>query len=56
MHRGKNGRGHQAFTNRVPPEDCFPSGDLEAEVAAFIDHYNHHRHHESLDEVTPADA
>jgi hypothetical protein len=23
---------------------------------AFVDHYNHHRHHESLNNVTPADV
>jgi len=30
--------------------------DLEAQIAAFIEHYNHHRYHESLSNVTPADA
>ena len=31
-------------------------GDLEAQIGAFIEHYNHARYHESLDNVTPADA
>jgi len=34
----------------------FLPGDLEAQVSAFIEHYNHHRHHESLGNVTPVDA
>jgi len=29
---------------------------LEAQVEAFVDYYNHHRYHESLKTVTPADA
>jgi hypothetical protein len=30
--------------------------DIEAQVEAFVEHYNHRRRHESLDNVTPADA
>jgi hypothetical protein len=30
--------------------------DLEAQIEAFIEHYNHQRYHESLNNVTPADA
>ena len=32
------------------------SGDLEARIDAFVDHYNHRRYHESLDNLTPADV
>jgi putative transposase len=31
-------------------------GELEAQVAAFVEHYNHQRYHESLNNLTPADA
>jgi transposase InsO family protein len=31
-------------------------GDLEAHVAGFVDHYNHRRYHESLNNLTPADV
>ena len=31
-------------------------GDLEGQIEAFVEHYNHQRYHESLDDVTPADA
>jgi len=29
---------------------------LNGHIAAFVHHYNNHRHHESLDNVTPADV
>jgi transposase InsO family protein len=31
-------------------------GDLEASIGLFVDHYNHRRYHESLDNLTPADV
>ena len=31
-------------------------GDLERAVAGFVDHYNHRRYHENLDNLTPADV
>jgi hypothetical protein len=31
-------------------------GDLEAQIEAFGEHYNNQRYHESLNNVTPADA
>jgi transposase InsO family protein len=30
--------------------------ELERTIAEWVDHYNHERYHESLDNVTPADA
>jgi len=36
-------------------EHFFP-GDLKAQIEAFVDHYNHHRYHESLQNLTPADV
>jgi transposase InsO family protein len=32
------------------------AGDLEAQVDAFVKHYNHQRYHEGLGNLTPADV
>ncbi|MFT6911844.1 MAG: putative transposase, partial [Paracoccaceae bacterium] len=40
--------------NRILLENYFLTGDLEAQIEAFVDHYNHQRYHESLNNVTPA--
>ena len=42
--------------NRILLENYFLPGDLEAQIAAFVDHYNHQRYHESINNVTPADV
>ena len=54
--QGKIERWHQTLKNRVLLENYFLPGDLEAQIEAFVEHYNHQRYHESLDNVTPADA
>ena len=46
----------QTLKNRILLENYFLSGDLEAQIEAFVEHYNHQRYHESLNNVTPADA
>ena len=54
--QGKIERWHQTLKNRVLLENYFLPGDLEAQIAAFVEHYNHQRYHESLDNLTPADV
>ncbi len=54
--QGKIERWHQTLKNRVLLENYFLPGDLESQIEAFVEHYNHQRYHESLDNVTPADA
>ena len=54
--QGKIERWHQTLKNRVLLENYFLPGDLEAQIGAFVEHYNHQRYHESLNNVTPADA
>ena len=54
--QGKIERWHQTLKNRILLENYFLPGDLEARIGAFIEHYNHQRYHESLGNVTPADA
>ena len=50
------GAPHQTLKNRILLENYFLPGDLERQIEAFVEHYNHRRYHESLDNVTPADA
>lgn len=54
--QGKIERWHQTLKNRILLENYYLPGDLEAQVETFIDHYNHDRYHESLDNLTPADV
>jgi len=54
--QGKIERWHQTLKNRILLENYFLPGDLEAQIKAFVDHYNHQRYHESLKNVTPADV
>lgn len=54
--QGKIERWHQTLKNRVLLENYFLPGDLERQIEAFIEHYNHQRYHESLNNVAPADA
>jgi putative transposase len=56
MTQGKIERWHQTMKNRVLLENYYLPGDLEAQIAAFVEHYNHRRYHESLSNLTPADV
>ena len=54
--RGKIERWHQTLKTCILLEKYFLPGDLEAQIEAFVDHYNHQRYHESINNVTPADV
>ncbi len=54
--QGKIERWHQTLKNRILLENYYLPGDLEAQISAFVEHYNHARHHESLSNLTPADV
>lgn len=54
--QGKIERWHQTMKNRILLENYYLPGDLEAQVEAFVTHYNHQRYHESLRNLTPADV
>jgi len=56
MTQGKIERWHQTLKNRILLENYFLPGDLESQIAAFVDDYNHRRYHESIDNLTPADV
>ena len=54
--QGKIERWHQTLKNRILLENYYLPGELEAQVAAFVEHYNHKRYHESLNNLIPADV
>ena len=54
--QGKIERWHQTLKNRILLENYYVPGDLERQVAAFVEHYNHGQYHESLGNFTPADV
>ena len=54
--QGKIERWHQTLKNRILLEHYYLPGALAEEVAAFVEHYNHTRAHESLSNLTPADV
>jgi len=54
--QGKIERWHQTLKNRILLEHHYLPGALEEQVAAFVEHYNHARAHESLRNLTPADV
>jgi len=54
--QGKIERWHRTLKNRVLLENHHLPGELAARVGAFIEHYNHRRAHESLENLTPADV
>jgi len=54
--QGKIERWHQTLKNRILLENYYLPGDLEAQIDAFVGHYNHQRYHESLNNLTPADV
>jgi transposase InsO family protein len=54
--QGKIERWHQTLKNRILLEHYFLPGDLERQIAAFVDCCNNRRYHESLGNLTPADV
>lgn len=54
--QGKIERWHQTLKNRILLENYYLPGDLEMQVETFVEHYNHQRYHESLNNITPADV
>ena len=54
--QGKIERWRQTLKNRILLEHYVLPGDLEAQIEAFVGHYNHQRYHESLNNVTLSDV
>ena len=53
---GKIERWHQTLKYRILLENCYLQGQLEAAIAAFVQHDNNHRYHESLGSLTSSDV
>jgi RNA-directed DNA polymerase len=54
--KAKIERWHQTLKNRMLLDNYYLPGDLERQIADFVEHYNHARYHESIDNLTPADV
>ena len=42
--------------SRIRLENYYLPGEFERAIADVVEHYNHRRYHESLDNLTPADV
>ena len=56
MTQGKIERYHRTMKNIVKLQNYYFPWELEQEIKAFVDYYNHERVHESLENMTPADV
>lgn len=54
--QGKIERYHRTMKNVITLQNFYFPWELEEEIRQFIDHYNHERYHEALENVTPADV
>ena len=52
--QGKIERYNRSLKNWILLENYYSPEELERAVAGFVHHYNHHRYHESIDNLTPA--
>ncbi len=55
MTQGKIERWHRSMKNIVKLQHYYTPSQLRAAIAEFIEYYNNHRYHESLDNLTPVD-
>ena len=56
MTQGKIERYHRSMKNIVKLNNYYFPEELIAELEKFVEYYNNHRYHESINNVTPADA
>ena len=54
--QGKIERYHQTMKNMILLNNYYMPGELKLAIRQFVDNYNNHRYHESLDNCTPADV
>lgn len=53
---GKMERYHRTLKGEINLLGYETPGDLREAISSFVDHYNHHRYHEGVGNVTPYDA
>jgi transposase InsO family protein len=56
MTQGKIEHYHRSMKNIIKLQNYYFPWGLEQELLRFVDYYNNHRYHESLNNVTPADV
>jgi putative transposase len=56
MTQGKIERYLRSMKNILLLDNYYCPEELTAEIARFVEYFNHQRYHESLDNVTPADV
>ena len=56
MTQRKVERYHRSMKNVAKRENYYYPWQLEKAIADWVQHYNHERYHESLDNVTPSDV
>jgi putative transposase len=56
MTQGKIERYHRSMKNILLLDNYYCPEELAAQIAAFVEYYNHRRYHESLDNLAPADV
>jgi len=54
--QGKIERYHRTMKNVIKLEHYYMPCQLRHRIQEFVDYYNHHRYHESLQNLTPADV
>lgn len=54
--QGKIERYHRTMKNVIKLENYYNPSQLQSAIAQFVAYYNHHRYHESLNNLTPADV
>ncbi|UCG29022.1 MAG: transposase, partial [Bacteroidales bacterium] len=54
--QGKIERYHRSMKNVIKLENSYSPDELRIRLSEFINYYNNHRYHESLNNETPADV
>lgn len=56
MTQGKIERWHRTMKNVIKLDNYYFPSHLEKAISDFVNHYNNHRYHEAIGNVTPADV